>query len=228
MKLTVLGKYGAYPPSGGGTSSYLLREGNTSIALDFGSAAFGRIQKFVDVADLSAVVLSHLHFDHICDIFPLSYYLKEADKKLSVYLPFYESPQLDIIRSCGCFDLHRIKSGEKVAVGELMLEFFETVHPVETYGVRASNGKSSFFYSGDTKFCDSVLDGAKGCKYLLLDCGRHNEKSHAPHLSLSEGMFIGKSCGAKVIVSHCHPAGFYHSADKNVIIAKELETYNLD
>ncbi len=228
MKLTVLGKYGAYPPKGGGTSSYLLREGNTALALDFGSGALGRIQRFIDISDISAVVLTHLHFDHICDMFPLAYYLKDVDEKLTVYLPFYESPQLEILRSFGCFDLKQIKSGEKIAVGELMLEFFETVHPVETYGVRASNGRNSFFYSGDTKFCESVLEGGKDCKYLLLDCGRYNEKSHAPHLSVSEGAFIGKSCNAKVIVTHCHPAGFYHSADKNVIIAKESETYNLD
>lgn len=228
MKLTVLGKYGAYPPACGGTSSYLLREGGTSVALDFGSAALGRIQRFTNISDLSAIVLSHLHFDHIADMFPLSYYLKELDRKLTVYLPFYESPQLDMLRSCGCFDLRRIRSGEKAAIGELMMEFFETVHPVETYGVRVSNGRNSFFYSGDAKFCDSILEGAKDCKYLLLDCGRYNENSHAPHLSIGEGMFIGKTCGAKVIVTHQHPAGFYHSTDKNVIIAKEFETYNLD
>ena len=147
MKLTILGKYGAYPPAGGGTSSYLLQEGKTAIALDFGSGALGRIRKFTDVGNLGAVVLSHLHFDHICDMFPLSYYLKEADKKLTVYLPFSESPQFDILRSAGCFELRRIKSGDKVAIGELMAEFFEMKHPVETYGVRFSNGRTSFFYS---------------------------------------------------------------------------------
>ncbi len=109
-----------------------------------------------------------------------------------------------------------------------MLEFFETAHPVETYGIKASNGKNSFFYSGDTKFCDNVILGGKDCKYLLLDCGRYDEKSHAPHLSMSEAAFVGKSCNAKVIATHQHPAGFYHSADENIIIAKESETYNLD
>ena len=228
MKLTVLGKYGPYPPSGGGTSSYLLKEGSTALVLDFGSGALGRLRSFVEIDDISAVVLSHLHYDHMCDMFPLSYYLKETDKKLTVYLPFDESPQLDMLRSSGCYDLHRIQSGDKVRVGELTLEFCPSIHPVETYGVKISNGKNSFYYSGDTKLCEEVVANAKGCKYALLDCGKYNENSSAPHLTLSEGSFIAQTCGVKVIASHQHPSGVYCSLNKNVIIAQELYSYDLD
>ena len=228
MKLTVLGKYGPYPKSGGGTSSYLLKEGKTTVVLDFGSGALGRLRRFAEIEDISAVVLSHLHFDHMCDMLPLGYYLKEVDKKLAVYLPFDESPQLDALRSLGCYDLHRIQSGDKAAVGELALEFCQSVHPVETYGVKISNGKNAFYYSGDTKFCDEVVKAAKGCRYALLDCGKHNENSSAPHLTLSEGSLIATSCGVKVIASHLHPNGDYRSTDKNVIIAEELVSYDLD
>ena len=67
MQLIVLGTDGPYPGASKACSGYLLSYGNTKILLDCGSGVLARLQCHQDLNQLSAVVLSHLHYDHISD-----------------------------------------------------------------------------------------------------------------------------------------------------------------
>ena len=93
MKFTVLGKYGPYPPESGATSGYLLECAGLKILLDCGSGTAARLQRLTDLEDLDAVVLSHLHQDHMSDLGVLNYAMQMLTKKglrrgkLPVYLP---------------------------------------------------------------------------------------------------------------------------------------------
>ena len=65
MDLIVLGCSGSYgAPGGGACSGYLVRDGSTNIWIDAGNGTFPHLQEHLDVADLSAVVLTHEHPDH--------------------------------------------------------------------------------------------------------------------------------------------------------------------
>ena len=87
MKLTVLGKYGPYPAANGATSGYLLQSGNENVLIECGSGVLSRLQRFVALNDLSAIVLSHLHSDHMADMLILRYALQDAPKSLKVFAP---------------------------------------------------------------------------------------------------------------------------------------------
>lgn len=76
MKLTVLGKYGPYPRAGGATSGYLLAEGRTNLLVECGSGILSRLQQCIPLGEISGIVLSHLHSDHIADMFILRYALQ--------------------------------------------------------------------------------------------------------------------------------------------------------
>ena len=92
MKLTVLGKYGPYPPINGATSSYLLQTDSANVLLDLGSGTLARLKEKVGVKDISFIVFSHLHFDHVSDFGVLSYELSFSGRidKVNVYLPNFD------------------------------------------------------------------------------------------------------------------------------------------
>lgn len=227
MKLTVLGKYGSYPRTKGGTSSYLLRSAKAAVALDFGSGALSRISAYTDVCDLDGIILSHLHNDHICDLFPLVYLLEAKKTTLNLYLPFTECPQYDFVSSFNCFDLIPIVEGRKIRLGDIEFVFNKMTHPIESYSVRAADGKTVFFYSGDTTFNDRILSCANGAGTLLLDCCA---LSGSPaHMTVEQGAFIGRSLSAKVLATHVLPTVFAeHSAKAaGIEIVEEFATYEV-
>src|SRR5690625_1626328 len=83
MRLTVVGCSGSMSGPDSAASCYLVQadgpdgEGGTrtwSIVLDLGSGAFGALLRHLDPAHLDAVVLSHLHADHVVDMTGLEVY----------------------------------------------------------------------------------------------------------------------------------------------------------
>ena len=72
MRLTVVGCSGSFAGPASPASSYLVQaehDGRTwSIVLDLGNGALGPLQRYVDLADLDAVFISHLHPDHCVDL----------------------------------------------------------------------------------------------------------------------------------------------------------------
>ena len=76
MKLTVLGKYGPYAPAHGATSGYLLENGGKNLLLDMGSGVLARLQEFIVPEQLDGIIISHVHYDHINDLFLYRYMLE--------------------------------------------------------------------------------------------------------------------------------------------------------
>src|SRR5699024_11878165 len=68
MKLTVIGFRGGYPGPDEAASTYLLEKDNFKMVIDFGSGGLLKIQKYIHVTGIDAVVLSNYHADHVSDI----------------------------------------------------------------------------------------------------------------------------------------------------------------
>lgn len=73
MEILPIGIYGPYPAAGGATSCYLVRGETGNVVLDLGSGALSALMRRVDVADVDAFLLTHLHYDHFVDALALSY-----------------------------------------------------------------------------------------------------------------------------------------------------------
>ncbi|MBI0392649.1 MBL fold metallo-hydrolase [Thermoactinomyces sp. CICC 24226] len=69
MRWTVLGCHSPYPAPGGGTPGYLLEAEGKKILIDCGSGILARLVERIAIEALDAVLLSHLHHDHIVDFF---------------------------------------------------------------------------------------------------------------------------------------------------------------
>ena len=71
--LMILGSSGGCPGPGRACPGYLVGAGDTSVLLDCGPGVVGRLRQTVDYHALDAIVLSHLHGDHILDLVPYAY-----------------------------------------------------------------------------------------------------------------------------------------------------------
>ncbi len=78
MRLTIVGAGPVMPNPGGASSGYLLTAGDTRLLVDCGPGVVSRLQRYVACADLTAIVISHFHSDHLLDLVPLRYGLQFA------------------------------------------------------------------------------------------------------------------------------------------------------
>lgn len=204
MKLTVLGKYGPVPKPDTATSGYLLSGGNYNVVIDLGSGTLNRLQKFISISDIDFIILSHLHFDHIADIFPLSYALDILNKTVNVYLPKCELPILNVIKGLKAFNVIEVGENKSYNQNGLTLEFYEMTHPVTSMGVKITGENKTFAYTGDTTYNDNVLKLVKGADLSVVD-GAFLEKDFSdkkPHMSIKQASSLSKISGNRIIVSH--------------------------
>ncbi len=205
MKLTVLGKYGPFPPIGGATSGYLLQSNSANVLLDLGSGTLARLKEKIKVEDLSFIIFSHLHFDHVSDFGVLSYELAftSSKDKINVYLPSFECDVYSALTKIDKFNLINVEEGVVYNEGDLSFSFYKMTHPILSYGVKIFNGDKTFAYSGDTTYNDNLPLLLSGVDLAVVD-GAFLEKDFnlkKPHMSIKQASSLTKFA-KKVIVSH--------------------------
>lgn len=201
MKLTVLGCNGPYPAAGKACSGYLLEQGDTRVLLDCGAGVLAQLEKYIAPQQLTAIVLTHLHYDHMSDMLPLMY----RCAGLTVYAP--NAPQTVHALLKDAYDMHDISQGAQL--GTLRMTAQAGRHPVPCYAVRFENAQGKkMVYTGDTNTCDALAGFAYGCDLLLADgCfTRAQWAENKPHLSafLAAQLAAQPQAGA-LIVTHLTP-----------------------
>ena len=208
MKLTVLGCEGPFPAPGGGCSSYLVRAGEKKILLDAGSGSLAHLGQCMALTDLDAVVLSHLHFDHMGEIPLLAYALQNTDKKLDIWMPEGPESVRSLIESFPVFVCHTAAAGETVMLGTVEMSFLPARHPVPAVGVRIRHHSRSVVYTGDTNTFPDMASAYAGADVLLIDGGLTAEQwtEEKPHLSAAMAAQVSLDAGARqAILTHFAP-----------------------
>ncbi len=237
MKLTALGKYGPYPRAKGNTSGYLLQVNNQNVLIDVGSGVTSNLISKIDVSDLSFIILSHLHFDHVSDIGVLSYALSFSKRqdKIKVYLPKTDCAVYNLISKIEIFNIVHVEENRLYNEGELTFSFYKMKHPVLSYGVKFYYDNKVFAYTGDTVFNESVVELSKNCDLVVAD-GAFLQKDFTPskpHMSVKEACSLQKYA-KKVLISHINPNYSDDEVDKeisstrfNVEVIKENKIYEI-
>ena len=147
MYLTILGNNGPFPAPNGACSSYLLESdsGETKLLIDAGTGSLARLMEIARPETLTAVVLSHLHFDHISDLLPMQYALQFSgrERPLPVFLP-RRPERVRSLLECPYYDLF---DHEDIAVGEMRLSFIPAAHPVEGSCVAVACDGAKFVFT---------------------------------------------------------------------------------
>lgn len=223
MKLTILGNNGPYPACGGACSGYLLTSDseNTRILIDCGTGVLNRLIGTVSLNDIDAVVLSHLHFDHMSDMLPMQYAIQfnPRDKALPVLAPATPESVRRLLE-CSAYDLWPL---EDITIGEMRISFSPARHPVETYAVCVCCDGAKFVFTGDSNQ-DLLMElFCEGADLLLADAGLSaaDHSFTAPHYSA--GLCGQLACNAHVkqlMLTHFNP-----KYDRNELLAEASEVF---
>ena len=73
MELVVLGADGSWPSVGGAASGYLVRHDGFVLWVDLGTGTMANLQEHIGLYDVGAVLVSHVHADHLVDLFTYFY-----------------------------------------------------------------------------------------------------------------------------------------------------------
>jgi len=222
MRLTVLGGSAAAPNAGDACSGYLLETGQARIVLDLGPGAFAQLRRHSNYRTLSAIVVSHLHADHILDLLTLrnafAYNPVPADCRVPLWLPPNGSHMLDQIAGVFAgndseatyfsdyFAINVYDPAETLSIADAILHFAPTVHYVPCWAIRVTHEKSSrcLAYTADTgpsAKLDRLIEGAQ----LLIAEATLRESNHEPfeergHLTAAEAAQLAQRTGVETLV----------------------------
>ena len=209
MKLHLLGVNGPFPESSGATSGYLLEVGGSLLQFDLGSGVLSALTALTAPESLTALFLSHWHFDHAADVPVLMYRLEAMKKQLPVYGPADPDSMLfRLVTASSAFSFTEVLPGQELEIGEARLTVTAARHPVPTVGYRVSGEGKTFGYTGDTNTLDSLSSDFRGCSLLLADglFPVSDWTEQKPHLSASLAASLAReaACGS-LIVTHLNP-----------------------
>ncbi len=231
MRLTVLGKSPSWQDVDGACSGYLLEEDDTKVLLDCGNGVFAKIRRFVDYAEVDAVVLSHLHADHFLDLVPFSYALTNAPRRRPVPVdrcagadapacPRLISPpgggkvfrrvvgawgSEDLVEKA--FQLEEYEGGSVVEVGPLRMSFCPVPHFIDTYGisVQSANGGGRLAYGADSRPAAELVEFARAADLFLVEATlqRPERTGVRGHLTPEEAGEHARDAGVgRVVITH--------------------------
>jgi len=219
MELTVLGCHSPYPPDGGAMNGYLLTHESTTLLLDAGNGVAARLQAHVAIENLTAVVLSHLHEDHIADVHCLRFMQNAAQMlgrttgKLQIYAPAEPAVQHAWIEGAEPWqDVHTYDPSRPLVLGGLEIRFTQTNHPIPTYAMRIApidEPGPVFVYTADTGVSPAVTEAARGADLLLVEASLVEEyasKRTFGHLTAAEAAAMARDAGVKrCLFTHLWP-----------------------
>jgi len=219
MELTVLGKYGPYPRAGGACSSYLLTCGETRILLDAGNGSLSNLQKHTDFRNISAIVLSHLHSDHISDLLVLRYAIQNTKSPpVPLYLPDSPGDVYALFKAEKAYQTNIITGNMRVGIGNASVTFKKMTHSVDSYAVKVKCGGRTLVYSGDTNMNDGLAGFALNADALLCDAAFSAETMPAnpPHLTSAQAAQIARRAQVKKLyLTHIAP-----EQDENILLTQ--------
>jgi len=220
VKLTVLGADGSWPSPGGAASGYLLEHDGFHVWIDMGTGTMANLQKHIGLYDVGAVVVSHVHADHLVDLFTYFYSRNYGPPDPPPSIPLVVpqgaiahvmamlsgSGGEDLVKR---FDVDEMIPGEERDLGPFRLTTAGMAHPVPTLGMRLEAGGTSFAYSADTGESEELVTLARGANLGLIEATWLDDGAEYPpdiHLTAREaGEHATRAEVERLVLCHINP-----------------------
>lgn len=220
--LTVLGGSAASVSTGQGCAGFLVTSDETRIVLDLGPGTLQELRKHTDFRTLDALVLSHLHVDHILDVFALRFALSynpiTPKRTIPLWLPpgglaFFRRAAELFATTEGSDDYFStvFEAGEYDPEGHLeintvTLSFHPTVHYIPCWAVRVrpGNGEGDLVYTADYGPSSGLEGFAHDATVLLSESTSPEpameDRSRSGHVTVTEAAQMANAAEATTLV----------------------------
>ena len=215
MRITVLGKSPAWPDAGGACSGYLVQDGDTCLLVDCGSGVFAKLRGTLDYADVDAVVITHLHADHVLDLIAFGTALQFSPRVQGVRPRLIVPPRgrevlgaiTDLLSQDGvlhtAFDMTEYDPADTVTVGPLSIRFQPVPHyvPANAVAVLGTSG-GRFTFGADHGPTEALTEFARATDLLFLEATLMRPEAEGPrgHMTAGEAGAVAAGCDAQRLV----------------------------
>ena len=219
MKLTVLGSSAAFPAPGGAASGYLLQHDGFNLCLDLGTGTLSPLQQHIGIGDIHGVVVSHAHWDHFLDLYPLFVARNWHETKL---------PPIEVIAPTGfeefflrlndsdegvqtmrtVFTFRDVDPGDPFEIGPFSVQTQLLPHWVRNMGTRFTANGTTLAYTGDTGPSEEIAPLARDADTLVAEASWQvrPEGIDPFHLTAGEaGEHAARSGAGRLMLSHLWP-----------------------
>lgn len=221
MELIILGS-GASAPSRKAAevrnpAGYAVRLGSGAVLLDIG---FGSVRQLaragIDPSEVTDVLISHRHPDHIGDLaallFCLHYDRKPRKGTLRLFGPAGLKAFVESLRQTHSpwlepkgyrLEVHELQEGQGAAGPDWRAETIESIHNTPALCYRLESAEKVLVYSGDTGVNPKLAEFSKKCDLLLLECTLGDGDKYSWHLNVSQALELASESRARrVLLTH--------------------------
>jgi ribonuclease BN (tRNA processing enzyme) len=204
-------------------SSYLVTSDRTHLLLDCGPGALERLWRRGLLTRLDAVVLSHMHADHVLDVLSLASdavtWLR-GDERIALYVPAGDGRAV-LGRLAAVFDppgetrfdraltVHEYDADDVLTIGDLSLRFAATDHPGSCLAARVTDGRAVAVYGADGAVSDATVALGRDADLLVLEATFVDDEEAAArygHLTASQAGALATCAGARrLLLTHQLP-----------------------
>jgi ribonuclease BN (tRNA processing enzyme) len=185
MEITFLGTGTGIPQDSRLQSGVLLDTEKNLLLFDCGCGVLGRMyESRHDHKDIDAIILTHLHLDHVGDVLALIKANWLVGKtNMRIYGPqgtqeWFEKTLdvYDYLRDRFTVEITELSPGDEfVPVGtkgkcNCNIRCAKTVHTENSLAYRIQSKNKTVVYTGDTEPCKEVMELAEGADVLIHEC----------------------------------------------------------
>jgi ribonuclease Z len=257
FRVTLLGTGKPLPQIDRFGPSLLVEAGREKLLFDCGRGALQRIfQVNIPLGDVNTLFLTHLHSDHVVgipDLWLTGWLHGRWEAPLSVYGPVGTQNMMSKLEEAFEYDVYIRRDVDEKVPGEgakivtreieegviyekdgLKVTAFEVDHwPIEpSFGYRVDFEGKSVVFSGDTRFCENLIEFSKNVDLLVSEVGAGpldkdlpevRQKVLAHHLSPKEaGEVFSRSRPKLAVLTHI----VAYEVDFEEIIKRTSEVYD--
>jgi ribonuclease BN (tRNA processing enzyme) len=203
-----------------GCAGLLLQTDSTRLVLDLGPGTLQELRRHTDFRTLDAVIVSHMHVDHVLDVLALRHALAynplPAPAPVSVWLPPGGAELLAQATTPfdACDEPGRFAATVKVAeydparpltIGDAVVTFAPAVHDMPAWATRVQpSAGSALGYTGDTGAAAELAGFFAGVHVLVAEATLLEPDARPSHergsMTAAEAGELADSAGAEILV----------------------------